>query len=170
VSSIPTHCGVYSIQYYMINFVSELRVWWFPPVSGYELYVVQNIIYMCSFTQNMKMSSQKQTILPCVCVKLKWKLDCSIPNSFKTSIVSPFVNWYFDVSRHGELLWGKNQEYCIFMFFRGKFILFQHGTSLPDHVTLINKRSRIPNRQSKMDSPEKLAICVGHRYAQTNTN
>jgi len=56
------------------------------------------------------------------------------------------------------------------MFFWGKFILFQHGTSLPDHFTLINKRSRIPNRQSKMDSPEKLAICVGHRYAQTNTN
>jgi len=50
----------------------------------------------------------------------------------------------------------------------------------------VNKRERKPKGQSRMDNPEKLAIfgtqdedkqskkhnttCVGHNYAQTNTN
>ena len=51
------------------------------------------------------------------------------------------------------------------------------------HFPIVNKRQRIPKRQSKTDNPEKLAaqstqdeekqntIYVGHHdYAQTNTN
>ena len=49
-------------------------------------------------------------------------------------------------------------------------------------VLILNKLQRIPKWQSKMDNPEKPApqdthdeekhniICVGHHYAQANTN
>ena len=53
-------------------------------------------------------------------------------------------------------------------------------TQIP--VFVVNKRERIPKRQSNIDNSEKLAtygtqdeekhntVCVGHRYMQTNTN
>ena len=51
-----------------------------------------------------------------------------------------------------------------------------------EHYNAVNKHQRIPKRQPRMKNPEKLAtcgtqeeekhntICVGHHYAQANTN